>query len=103
MCYDPTYSDQAEEDVAKLPIELLGFVESNLLVLCRQPVSLSRPSVFPYPPRCQLFHFHHPDFDGNRHDFTVLFRYFADEKALYVLGIGHYERGIIPSDEPPAL
>ena len=89
MRYRLVYSERAETRLAELPPALLNFVESELLRLADNPATLSRPSVSPpYPPNFQMYSFSHPQFDGLRWHFTVLFRYGADEMTLLIHGIG---------------
>lgn len=89
MPYGLTYSPEAEEDIGRLPVPLQQFVEVELTRLASDPAALSRPSAFPFLPNCQLFQFQHPDFDGERHDFTALFRYTQDETAIQIISLGH--------------
>jgi hypothetical protein len=93
MNYEITLTPVAEDDLLRLPTPLQHFVVAELERLANAPVSLSRPSAFPYPPNCQLYHFSNPDFDGEYWDFTILFRYGQDERHLQVIGIGHGRRG----------
>lgn len=86
--YELMYSRRAEASLTSLPAGLLDFVEEHLLILAAHPTSLSRPSIFPYPPNSQLFQFHHENFEGERWDFAVLFRYTQDERSLFILNIG---------------
>jgi hypothetical protein len=92
MSYEIILSPQAEEDMTRWPGVLQDYIEEQLLQLATDPVGLSRPSAFPYPPSCQLFLPDPIEHDGADHEFVVLFRYSQDETALEVVGIGHIER-----------
>lgn len=92
MDYDVILSPHAERDFLAFPLPLQNFVESHIHKLAADPINLSRKSVFPYPEGGQIYQFHHPNFDGYRHDFTILFRYGQDEQTLQIVGIGHIER-----------
>jgi hypothetical protein len=95
MTYELYYSDEAEEDLRRLPPDLVNFVEANLLRLAYDPTLLSRPARYPYPFDCQLYHFDRPPFDPTdpfdvHHYFAVLFRYRSDEQSLQILSVGHH-------------
>lgn len=92
MPYQLFYSPEAQEDIEGLSLPLQNFIQVNLERLADNPIKLSRRSVFPFPPNAQLFQFHHPDFDGRRHDFSVLFRFGQDEATLEIVAVGHQER-----------
>jgi hypothetical protein len=94
MTYNLVYSPTAEQDLARLAgryPHLLDYLEAGLRDLAERPASLSRPSAFPYPPGSQLYQFFHAEPGGARHVFSVLFRYGADETALQIAQVGHYE------------
>jgi hypothetical protein len=90
VSYTLLYTPTAERDLEKVQAGLLDFVEQQLLRLAESPASVSVPSVLPFPPNCQMFRFAHPDFEGSRWNFVVLFRYGADEQSLHILGVGRY-------------
>jgi hypothetical protein len=100
MRYDLIYSAQAQKDLALVPAELLDPFEAMMLRLARHPVALSRRSVFPYPAGFQLFQFDLFDFAGDRHVYTILFRYHVSEQALKVAMIGHGQYTDPPEDTP---
>jgi len=90
MPYHLVLSPQAEQDLASFPPSLRKHVIDSLQHLAENPVAISRPSHFPYPPECQLFR-PDPFFDEtDRHELMVLFRYGQDEISLQIIGIGHY-------------
>jgi hypothetical protein len=92
MSYELIFSNEAEEDLGRLPPHLLNIVEEHLDRLAEHPAAVSRPSVSPpYPPGFMMYSFRHDEADGTEHRFTVLFRYMADEAHLWVGAVGHIE------------
>jgi hypothetical protein len=89
MPYEVILSPRAAADFISLPGPLQDFLEYSIDHLAENPVQLSRPSAFPYPPNAQLFQVERADADGERHFFTILFRYSQNETAIEVIGIGH--------------
>jgi hypothetical protein len=90
MAYQLVLSPEADSDLKSFPSALREHVVASLKRLAENPVALSRPSHFPYPPNCQLFRpepFFHED---DRHESMVLFRYAQDETSLQIIAIGHY-------------
>lgn len=96
MNYDLEYSRRAEDVLATLPGHVLQFVERQLLRLAADPVNLSRPSVFPYPPGTQLYTFGYQDpAEADEWRFSIHFVYAEDEKTLRIAAIGHYRASSI--------
>jgi hypothetical protein len=100
MKYELIYSMQAQSDLATVPVELLDSFEAQMLRLAKYPATLSRRSVFPYPAGFQLYQFDLVDFSGDRHVYTILFRYHVNERALNVAMIGHGQYAD-PADDVP--
>lgn len=90
MSYVVKLSDEAVEDLRKLPLELLEAVNKHFDLLERNPVGLSRPSAIPYWP-AQTFRFE-AVLDGDRYFFDILFKYGADEQTLHVLAVPSMRR-----------
>lgn len=100
MRYDLIYSPQAQSDLAMVPVELLDPFEAQILRLAKYPATLSRRSVFPYPDGYQIYQFDLIDFSGDRHVYTIFFRYAVNERALHVAMIGHGQYAD-PADDMP--
>lgn len=92
MPYDFFIDPQAAARVAQLPPYLQAALADHLHLLCESPVSLSRPA--PSPPYRFGYQMYQFDFlRGDKlHYVTVLFKYMADEKTLWIGGVGHMER-----------
>jgi hypothetical protein len=86
------YTDAALQDLAAVPLELQGAVESHLLRLAAAPVSLSRKAVFPYAGPGQIFPFTVTSTAGRLHHFTVFFLYDQDEQLLHVARVVYQSR-----------
>lgn len=84
LAYTLDYTDRALEDLAEVPVELQGAVETHLLRLAAAPASLSRRIAFPYAGPGQLFGFNVTSTDGLLHHFTVFFLYGTDERVLHI-------------------
>jgi hypothetical protein len=85
---------------ARLPAEVLESLDDAFRRLAESPTQCSRPAVFPYPPRGQVFH-HHCDHQGIRHWFVVFFHYGQDETTLDVFAITHdCQPWQLPPDQP---
>ena len=65
---------------------LLDALDAAMEVLAEHPTRVSRPMAFPFPPKGQMYSFHH-DYEGVRYDFNVFFWYMADEQTLKVFAI----------------
>ncbi len=94
MSYRLVYSERAETRLAELPPAILNFVETEMLRFAEHPATLSIPSPSPpYPPGFQLYTFEHPNFDGKRWRFHVLFKYATDETTLLIhrFGVNWYD------------
>ncbi|HTU18911.1 MAG TPA: hypothetical protein VMG10_12700 [Gemmataceae bacterium] len=90
MPYELLLTDQAEQDLTRLPPHLLNIVEREMERLGANPLHLGRRAVSPpYPPGGQMYQFQHDEPDEERHFFTILFHFGQDEKTLFVTGIGH--------------
>ena len=100
MSYELIYSVQAQSDLATVPVELLDPFEAQMLRLAKYPATLSRRSVFPYPSGYQIYQFDLVDFSGDRHVYTIFFRYAANEQSLHVAMIGHGQYADPADDEP---
>ncbi|MBL8800090.1 MAG: hypothetical protein JNM56_39775 [Planctomycetia bacterium] len=101
MAYAVRFSDAAAADYDKLPLPLQNFVDGYIHQVAVDPVGLGGPSRFPFPPGCKTFHFDHPDFDGERHDFTLLFRFQPTLGEVQIVGIGHQVRHPAPPSGQP--
>lgn len=87
MSYELEFGPKAFDRLPRsLPAEVLQSFNNALDALARSPTTLSRPAVFPYPPRGQVFH-HHCDFEGTRYYFAVFFYISQDERRLQVFTI----------------
>jgi hypothetical protein len=83
VSYSVAYSPEAEDDLAKLPPLVASFVLDEIDRLATDPVRLSRPAHFPYPPAGQAFHCGPYEHDGVHYWFYVSFRY-AREESIHV-------------------
>ena len=83
MSYSVAYSPEAESDLAKLPPLVASFLLDEIDRLATDPVGLSRPAHFPYPPIGQAFHCGPFEHEGVRYTFYVCFRYHREE-AIHV-------------------
>jgi hypothetical protein len=76
---------RAEDDLDRLPIDLLRPVIDEIYRLAEDPVHLSSP------PRLgmglfQRYYFD-LDYQGQSHRFTILFQYTQDEMAIEIIGV----------------
>ena len=80
-----------EEALQRVPDEVLTQVldcfEAAVHRLADSPTTYSRPAVFPYPPRGQVYHFHCDTPDGTRYYFAVFFYYAQNEQGLHVFDV----------------
>jgi hypothetical protein len=83
LSWNLDYTEAALQDLAAVPLELQGAVESHLLRLAAAPVDLSRKAVFPYAPG-QIFSFAVTSTDGWQHRFTVFFRFDQNKQFLHI-------------------
>lgn len=100
MNYQIELTPAAEADLARLPRPLQIAIGEHLLDLAESPTRLSRNAVSPpYPPGFQMSQlWWDPDPESDdRHFFTVLFKFAADESRLIVHGIGYQS---VPRDYP---
>lgn len=89
MRYELLYSTQAQSDLGTVPDELLDQFEAQITRLAKHPATLSRRSVFPYPEGFQIYQFDLFDLSGDRHVYTIFFRYAVDERSHHIAKIGH--------------
>jgi hypothetical protein len=88
MPYEILYAEGALDRVkaANLPDPVIDALDAAMHALAESPTRASRPTVFPYPPKGQMYHFHH-DHAGIRYYFNVFFWYMADEQSLKVFAV----------------
>ena len=88
MPYEILYGEGALDRVqaANLPGPVIDALDAAMTALADNPARLSRSTVFPYPPKGQMYPFHH-DYAGTRYYFNVFFWYMADEQTLKVFDV----------------
>jgi hypothetical protein len=92
LSWELDYTDETLQDLAAVPLELQGAVESHLLRLAAAPVSISHKAVFPYASSGQIFPFTVTTMTGQLHHFTVFFLYDQDERFLHIARVIHQSR-----------
>ncbi len=88
MAFEIVFGDGALVRVenARLPIQVLDFLERELQRLAQSPTTLSHATCFPFPPLGQRYGFH-CDIDGKRYSFAVFFFDGVDEQSLRVFDV----------------
>jgi len=88
MAYEIILGDKALDRVekAQLPIQVIDFLERELMRLAQSPTTLSHATSFPFPPLGQRFGTH-CDLDGKRYYFGIFFLYGQDERSLQVFDV----------------
>lgn len=92
MKYEIILAPRASSRIEQLPWLLQAAVFEHLDILAESPTAVSRPAVFPRPPEYQEYTFRAVA-EGVLHEFTVLFKYGADEQTLHVYALGRIDRG----------
>jgi hypothetical protein len=92
LSWNLDYTDAALQDLAAVPLELQGAVESHLLRLAAAPVSMSRKAPFPYADSGQIFPFTVTTTDGRLYHFTVFFLYDQAEQFLHIARVIYQSR-----------
>jgi hypothetical protein len=85
MGFAVDWARRAEDDLDRLPIELVRPVIDEVYRLAEDPVRLSSPPRFGMG-LYQRFSFD-LDYEGQSHRFTILFQYTQDELAIEVIGV----------------
>jgi mRNA-degrading endonuclease RelE of RelBE toxin-antitoxin system len=91
--FEPILSSKAEETLRQLDTALAELVENHIFWLCQAPVSRNDgQSVIPAEwPNHQAYRFRIIRPNGEQHYFRVLFKYYDDEKHIWIAGIGHQQ------------
>jgi hypothetical protein len=69
-----------------MPEEMKSIAVDALDQLSVSPTQRSIPTAFPYPPKCQLCHFHFEQ-NSQKWMFTFLFQFSQDEQTLEIFAL----------------